>query len=150
MSSEISFLISVRKVLPTSDQIVDLTTKIFLVWELNAPCYRNLSRASCLSHRFDLLNCLYNTYDGAPASGTVTLHPARLTFRSSSGRASSPTLSTETCRERDEPCVAAFNLSDAARIGRWSRDPKTGRDSEPSDALLPKAPVVPRASSFLL
>ena len=37
VSSEISFLISVRKVLPTSDQIVDLTTKIFLVWELNAP-----------------------------------------------------------------------------------------------------------------
>ena len=37
VSSEISFLISVRKVLPTSGQNVDLTTKIFLVWELNAP-----------------------------------------------------------------------------------------------------------------
>ena len=35
-NSEISFLISVRKILPTSCQTVDLTKKK-LVWELNAP-----------------------------------------------------------------------------------------------------------------
>ena len=35
VSSEINFLISVRKILPTSGQTVDLTKKI--VWELNAP-----------------------------------------------------------------------------------------------------------------
>ena len=37
VSSEISFLISVRKVLPTSGQSADLTSKIFWMGELNAP-----------------------------------------------------------------------------------------------------------------
>ena len=37
MSSEISFLISVRKTLLTSDQTVDVTPKIFFVLELNGP-----------------------------------------------------------------------------------------------------------------
>ena len=35
VSSEISFLISVRKTLPTSGQTVDLTSKIFSFLELN-------------------------------------------------------------------------------------------------------------------
>ena len=35
VSSEISFLISVRKILPTSSQTIDVTLKKILVWELN-------------------------------------------------------------------------------------------------------------------
>ena len=35
VSSEISFLISVQKTLPTFDQTVDVTPKNFFVWELN-------------------------------------------------------------------------------------------------------------------
>ena len=37
ISFEISFLISVRKTLSTSGQIVDVTLIIFFVWELNGP-----------------------------------------------------------------------------------------------------------------
>ena len=37
VSSEISFLISVRKTLPTSDQTVDVTTKKNFLSELNGP-----------------------------------------------------------------------------------------------------------------
>jgi len=65
VSSEISFLISVRKILLTSDQTIDLTTKKFLVWKLNGssiPLAYAVNRKGCSLRKFP--DCLtpYQTY----------------------------------------------------------------------------------------
>ena len=54
VSSEISFLISVRKILPTSGQTVDLTTKIYrtcaqrFIFPIHEQVAHNKKKGACL------------------------------------------------------------------------------------------------------
>jgi len=48
VSSEISFLISVRKALPTSGQTVDVTSKFFSVWKSNKAVLKGTCVVVCV------------------------------------------------------------------------------------------------------